>query len=190
MASDSRFYQLELRHRPAMHGDIGSLLKIEGLVIGGEGAQAVLMLPGNVLWGENKWPEGADVFTLTQDEWTDWLQRSDNPEILVNGSLEKAFHRKVRYEISGAVQQKIWVRDGCKCMYCGATMGKAQLTIDHFVPLEMGGKNDTSNYLSACRKCNKDKGGMDPKDWCRSSRVPHSMTYDEYIQYLETRQIN
>jgi len=45
MASNDRFYQLELRRRPALWGDIGSLLKIEGIVIGGEGAQAILMLP-------------------------------------------------------------------------------------------------------------------------------------------------
>jgi hypothetical protein len=39
MASGDRFYELELRHRPAFWGDIGSILKIEGLVVGGEGAQ-------------------------------------------------------------------------------------------------------------------------------------------------------
>lgn len=50
MASDSRFYQLELRHRPALWGDVGSLLKIEGLVIGGERAQAVLLLPNVASW--------------------------------------------------------------------------------------------------------------------------------------------
>ena len=38
MASGDRFYQLDLRHRPALWGDVGSLLKIEGLVIGGEKA--------------------------------------------------------------------------------------------------------------------------------------------------------
>lgn len=48
MSSGDRFYQLELRHRSAMWGDIGSILKIEGLVVGGCGSQAVLMLPGSV----------------------------------------------------------------------------------------------------------------------------------------------
>ena len=104
----------------------------------------------------------------TTEEWSDWLQRSDNPEVLVNGSLEKAFHRKLRYDISGTVQQKVWVADGCKCMYCGRPMGEVQLTIDHFTPLEMGGANDTSNYLSACRRCNKDKGGMAPATMVRT----------------------
>lgn len=186
MASGDRFYQLQLCHRPALKGDIGSILKIEGIVIGGEGAQAILMLPGYALWGEGKWPDGADVHTLSADQWSDWLQRSDDPEILVQGSLEKVFHRKLRYEISGAVQQKVWKADGFKCMFCGAIFGDVQMTIDHFVPLEMGGANDTSNYISSCRRCNKSKGGMDPKEFCKKTR--HG--YDFYVEYLAERKLS
>jgi len=178
MGSDSRFYQLELRHRPVLHGDIGSLLKIEGLVVGGEGAQAVLLLP-SFSFGEKL---SKNVFQLSEEEWTDFLQRSDNPELLMPG---KAFHRKVRYEISGAVQQKVWVADGLKCMYCGAKMGNSQMTVDHFTPLELGGKNDTSNYLCADRKCNKDKGSMDPHDWCKLK----GLEYDFFVEYLKTRKL-
>jgi hypothetical protein len=178
MGSSDRFYQLELRHRPVLHGDIGSLLKIEGLVVGGEGAQAVLLLP-SFSFGEKL---SKNVFQLSEEEWTDFLQRSDTPELLMPG---KAFHRKVRYEISGAVQQKVWVADGFKCMFCGAKMGNSQLTIDHFEPLESGGKNDPSNYLSACRKCNKDKGGMKAIDWCTFK----GLEYDFFVEYLRTRKL-
>jgi HNH endonuclease len=195
MASGDRFYQLALSHRAALHGDIGSLLKIEGIVIGGEGAQVVMMLPGNELQGASTVRTSNPMITpavpvkvLTPEEWSDWLQRSDNPDVLVNDSLGKAFHRKLRYEISGAVQQKVWVADGCKCMYCGQPMGKVQLTIDHFIPLEMGGRNDPSNYLSACRKCNKDKGGMSPQDWCLlASKTKRNFVF--YVDYLEHRQL-
>lgn len=182
MASGDRFYEMELRHRAALHGDVGSLLKIEGVVIGGEGAQAVFMLPGNSLFEGKCAPP---VHTLTPEQWTDWLQRSDNPEVLVNGSLEKAFHRKLRYDISGVVQQKIWAADGCKCAYCNKPMGQVQLTADHFEPLESGGANDTSNLIAACRKCNKDKGGMSARDWCKLKKL----NYDFYVQYLENRKL-
>jgi 5-methylcytosine-specific restriction endonuclease McrA len=120
---------------------------------------------------------------LTEEEWTDFLQRSDNPEVLV--MPEKAFHRKIRFEISGAVQQKIWVADNYRCVYCGAYMGKAQLTIDHFTPLELGGVNNTSNYLSACRRCNKSKGSMNPHDWCNLK----GLKYDYFIDYLKKRNL-
>jgi hypothetical protein len=184
MASDSRFYQLELRHRPAVYGDLGNILKIEGLVIGGEGAQAILMLPDTRLDLAQEVLDGIDhLHYLTMEEWTDFLARTDNPEILVMPA--KAFHRKVRYEISGAVQQKVWVADGLKCMYCGAKMGNSQMTVDHFTPLELGGKNDTSNYLCADRKCNKDKGSMDPHDWCKLK----GLDYDFFVEYLRTRKL-
>lgn len=189
MASGDRFYLLELSHRPALHGDVGSLLKIEGVVIGGEGAQAIFMLPNHPYRGVPSC--GPLAFQPSTEEWSDWLQRSDNPEILVQGSMEKIFHRKLRYEISGAVQQKIWVADGFKCLYCGVAMGKAQLTIDHFIPLEMGGKNDPSNYLSACRRCNKNKGGMEPHKWCEmhSEGVTIYRDYKWFIVYLAERKL-
>jgi hypothetical protein len=184
MSSGDRFYQLELRHRPALHGDVGSLLKIEGLVLGGEGAQAIFMLPDVPLWGNSTLDRSfPPVIALTVEQWTDWLQRSDNPEILISGSLDKAFHRKVRYEISGFVQQKVWLADDFKCVYCAVKIGKAPLTIDHFIPLEMGGANDTSNYLTACKKCNKDKGAMDPQAWCALRRID----YNHVKLYLASR---
>ncbi len=189
MASGDRFYQLELRHRPAVWGDVGNLLKIEGLVIGGEDARAVFMLPDvqstKLSYDSKTLMLAAPVYEPSTEEWSDWLQRSDNPEVLVNGSLEKAFHRKLRYDISGAVQQKVWVADGCKCMYCGRRMGEVQLTIDHFIPLEMGGKNDPSNYLSACRKCNKDKGGQAPGAFCTS----RNFGYLGLVAYLQDRKL-
>lgn len=176
MSSGDRFYQLEFRHRPVLKGDIGSMLQIQGLVIGGGGARAILMLPGFSC-------DRAPFIPFSTEEWSDWLQRSDNPEVLVG--LPKIFQRKVRYEISGAVQQKVWVADGCKCMYCGKPMGEVQLTIDHFIPLESGGKNDPSNYLSACRRCNKNKGGEDPRSFC--ARM--DLEYDTLIAYLANRQL-
>jgi len=165
-----------------MKGDIGSLLSIQGLVVGGNGALATILLPNSasalslVL---------APAYELSLEEWSDWLQRSDVPEIFAStdGGLTKAFHRKVRYEISGAVQQKVWIADQLQCMYCNRKMGDCQLTIDHFIPLEMGGVNGPSNYLSACRKCNKDKGGQDPKEYCKSNNI----WYEKLVDHLKNR---
>jgi len=176
MASDDRFYLLEFRNRPVKYGDIGSLLKIEGLVVGGGGAKAILMLPGFEC-------RKTSEYELTVEEWSDFIQRSDNPEILIGPA--KIFQRKVRYEISGSVQQRIWAADGFKCAYCGAKMGKSLMTIDHFVPLELGGKNNASNYLTACKPCNKDKGSEDPETWCARRGYDFNATK----RYLELRSL-
>lgn len=180
--SGARFYQLAMRNRPVLNGDIGSLIRIDGLVVGGGGESTILLLPSaddgvvaKHLCG------GLSINRLDAEQWTEFLQRSDVPEILVGPA--KAFHRKARYEISGIVQQRVWVADGLKCVYCGRPMGKVQLTIDHFVPLELGGANDASNYVSACRKCNKDKGSEDTRTWCERNRYD----YDAIAAHLAAR---
>lgn len=177
MSSGERFYQLDFRNRPVLNGDIGSLLKIDGLVVSGGGAQAILLLPT----ADNT--NNAAEYILTEEEWADYIRRSDAPEVLVGNA--KVFHRKVRYEISGAVQQKVWVADQLRCMYCNKKMGDVQLTIDHFIPIELGGVNNTSNYLSACRRCNKDKGSEDPKEFCERRHL----VYEVFVDYLAGRKV-
>ena len=180
MSSD-RFYLLEFRNRPVLKGDIGSLLKISGLVVEGGGVTAILLLPSNAA-APNLEKGDVPIHELSVEDWSDFIQRSDVPELL---GPEKIFHRKTRFEISGAVQQKIWVADGLKCMYCGAVMGKSQLTVDHFIPIELGGKNDHTNYLSACRKCNKDKGSEDPVSFCNRRKI----SYSDLVAYLLRREV-
>lgn len=192
MASGDRFYLMEFRHREVLNGDVGSLLRIDGLVVGGGGAQKILMLPGTQkivsLLGNQQLIRGSqfnlqESAELTLEEWSDWLRRSDDPEILVG--LRKIFQRKVRYEISGAVQQKIWAADGFACVYCGAQMGKVLMTIDHLVPLELDGKNDPSNYVTACKPCNKDKGSENPDQWL----ARRGKTLSGIQQYVENRKL-
>lgn len=177
-ASGDRFYLMEFRNRPVYYGDIGSLLKISGVVVTGGGTQATLMLPGMI---EALDHEDCHNFELTTEEWSDFIHRSDDPEILVGNA--KIFQRKLRYEISGAVQQKVWAADGFMCVYCGAKMGHALMTIDHFQPLELGGANDTTNFVTACKKCNKDKASEDPQIWCERRGLQHS----EIAAYLKLR---
>jgi hypothetical protein len=176
-ASGDRFYLMEFRNRPVQYGDIGSLLKISGLVVSGGGAAAVLLLPSAVAYKGLDWT----FIDLTDEEWSDFIHRSDDPEILVGNA--KIFQRKLRWEISGSVQQRIWSKDGFKCVYCGAKMGDALLTIDHWVPLELGGKNDATNYLTSCKRDNKDKGSEHPESWC----LRKGYDYHAICEYLRNR---
>lgn len=170
--SDDRFYQLCMSNRPVQYGDLGSLIRIEGVVIGGGGHASVLLLPGMLSAVDELRSDTLTFHEMSVDDWSDWLQRSDNPEILVGpvpdgsgATLPKIFHRKLRYEISGAVQQRVWALDHYACVYCGAPMGMSLLTVDHFIPLELGGLNNITNYLTACKPCNKAKGSQHPRDF-------------------------
>jgi 5-methylcytosine-specific restriction endonuclease McrA len=44
---------------------------------------------------------------------------------------------------------------GNKCLYCGATK---RLTVDHIVPIKLGGPNIITNLQLLCRSCNSRKG--------------------------------
>lgn len=190
-SSDDRFYLLEMSNRPVKYGDIGSLVRIEGVLIGGGGAHQLCVLPGtdvSGIWATHE---------LSIEEWSDFIRRSDDPEILVgpkpNGSqatLPKIFQRKLRWEISGAVQQKVWTADGFMCVYCHRRMGDVLMTVDHFVPLELGGKNDVTNYLAACKPCNKSKGSQHPEQWLKAmGEKVFGRNAEWFFHYLSNRKV-
>ena len=52
-------------------------------------------------------------------------------------------------------RQKVYARDGNKCVYCGSTNA---LTLDHVYPKSKGGGNGTDNLQTLCKTCNEIKG--------------------------------
>lgn len=173
-------YYREAPDRPVYFEDLGNLLKISGIVVQGMGSTMVLLSrqmqpePGeNVTW-----------VTPSLEEWGKIIAQTDDPQIFIGeeGGVNKILHRKLRYTISGEVQQRIWARDDFRCQYCFVKMGQALMTIDHFTPLEMGGLNDERNYLTACRRCNKAKGMRMPEPFCKDK----GFDYQSLVHYLDT----
>lgn len=62
------------------------------------------------------------------------------------------------------VKQNIFVRDNCKCCYCGKKLYRDQCTIDHIIPKAKGGRDTWENMVTSCSKCNIEKGGLTPKE--------------------------
>ena len=60
-----------------------------------------------------------------------------------------------RIRIPAAARAYVFERDHHKCQKCGAT---EDLTIDHIIPLALGGSNDLSNFHTLCQSCNSSKG--------------------------------
>lgn len=65
-----------------------------------------------------------------------------------------AVSRRLRFEILR--------RDGHTCRYCGAQAPDAKLTVDHVVPIALGGKDDPTNLVTACTSCNGGKSSVTP----------------------------
>ena len=53
-------------------------------------------------------------------------------------------------------KKNVMIRDGFKCVYCGAT--GVRFTIDHVRPKAIGGKSSFENCVTACKPCNHKKG--------------------------------
>lgn len=180
-----RLYGLTYRGGlPAFFEDAGSTIKISGLLWQGMDLNVLTLMPTACPERIEDDPSSVRVLMPSLDEWQELLKRTDDPVIFQeNGHGTKEIVRKAQFAISGAVQQRIWVRDGCMCLYCGQPMGKVQLTVDHFIPLEMGGTNDEHNLVTACRQCNKRKGKEPPEPWCKLN----GYDYDGLKDYLAGR---
>lgn len=59
----------------------------------------------------------------------------------------------------------IFIRDNKKCFYCGKNLKYRQITLDHFVPLSKGGKDEIFNLVTSCKKCNKLKADILPENF-------------------------
>lgn len=65
-----------------------------------------------------------------------------------------AVSKRLRYEILR--------RDNHTCRYCGASAPDVKLTVDHVLPVALGGGDAPTNLVTACRDCNAGKSSSNP----------------------------
>jgi hypothetical protein len=68
--------------------------------------------------------------------------------------------REGRKPISRRLRFEILRRDNNTCRYCHAT--DLPLTIDHVIPVALGGTDEPSNLVAACKDCNAGKTSTSP----------------------------
>jgi hypothetical protein len=64
--------------------------------------------------------------------------------------------------VSRRLRFEVLRRDGYTCRYCGAKAPDATLTVDHVVPVALGGDDDPRNLVTACAECNAGKSSIAP----------------------------
>lgn len=64
-----------------------------------------------------------------------------------------AVSKRTRYEVLN--------RDGFACRYCHVT--DVPLTLDHVVPVALGGSDKPDNLVAACQPCNAGKSSVSPE---------------------------
>ena len=60
--------------------------------------------------------------------------------------------QRLRYEVLR--------RDNHTCRYCGQSAPEVPLEVDHVIPKALGGSDDASNLVTACRRCNRGKASV------------------------------
>jgi DNA-directed RNA polymerase subunit RPC12/RpoP len=64
--------------------------------------------------------------------------------------------------ITKRLRFEILSRDGFACRYCGAKAPDATLVVDHVTPKALGGTDEPTNLVTACRDCNTGKSSVSP----------------------------
>jgi 5-methylcytosine-specific restriction endonuclease McrA len=109
---------------------------------------------------------------LNPEEWMTFSEENPDPEhsirtvrlalrtpsVLLLTSYDRVPRREVRF-----CRRNVYLRDGCHCQYCGRPFEESELTLDHVVPRERGGKTNWENIVTACVRCNARK----------ANRLPH-----------------
>ena len=81
-------------------------------------------------------------------------------------------------------------RDGHICLYCGEQYKQMELTRDHIIPMSRGGSDSWENVVTACYRCNNQKGNRTPEEWGKHNllAVAYVPNKAEYL-FLQNRRI-
>lgn len=63
------------------------------------------------------------------------------------------------------LRERIFRRDGFRCVYCGGVFPAEMLSLDHVQPRMRGGDNSPGNLVTACRVDNGRKGSAPAWAW-------------------------
>lgn len=111
---------------------------------------------------------------LTHDfqSWRDFSQSNPEPEMVKTISLSiripkiivlMLFDRLPKKEVK-FTRHNVFERDRDTCQYCGRTLDRADLNLDHVLPRDRGGLTTWENIVCSCIPCNTRKGNHLPHE--------------------------
>ena len=80
--------------------------------------------------------------------------------------------RTTRGSIPKHMRQEVYRRDEHVCVYCGAECRAEELTIDHMIPLALGGLDEMTNWVTCCQGCNHRKAAKPLQEFLESLTMP------------------
>jgi 5-methylcytosine-specific restriction endonuclease McrA len=97
------------------------------------------------------------------EEYEDRFVRSVTVEIRMPSVIR--FIRGLRKGKKGVKfsRENVYLRDNCRCQYCGQKVSRPEATYDHVLPRAQGGRTCWENIVIACVACNQKKGNRTPE---------------------------
>lgn len=80
------------------------------------------------------------------------------PRVIILQLYDRIPRSKVRFS-----RHNIYLRDSNTCQYCGRTLPRIDLNLDHVVPRAQGGRTTWENVVCCCIDCNLSKGARTPE---------------------------
>lgn len=101
--------------------------------------------------------------------------------------------------VSKRLRYEILRRDNHTCRYCGGTAPDVKLTVDHVLAVALGGSDDPSNLVAACKDCNAGKAASNPDEpllnqvsesalrWAKAVQIASDTALGEYLTIQDAR---
>lgn len=101
--------------------------------------------------------------------------------------------------VSKRLRFEIFRRDGFACRYCGAMASATEITIDHVIPVALGGSDEPTNLVTSCSDCNAGKsssglGGAvvadvaeDALRWAKAQKIAAAQMLQEHNVIADQR---
>jgi 5-methylcytosine-specific restriction endonuclease McrA len=133
------------------------------------------------------------ALSATQDCITTINRTIRVPRVLVLSAYDHLPRGRVRFS-----RLNIYARDNDTCQYCGKSLPRCDLNLDHVMPRSQGGKTTWENVVCSCVPCNLKKGGRTPEQaemkllkkpvrprWTPLFRgATRKVTYREWLPFL------
>ena len=111
-----------------------------------------------------------------QNKYNDILKEEDPIRYYLYRAICNHNRRCVKIGVPGRLSYQsvfnILKQQQYKCFTCDSKLTQNSISLDHWMPIALGGTNDCSNIKFLCNFCNFSKSDKHPEDWVRLNDPP------------------
>lgn len=117
--------------------------------------------------------------TACHHQWIEHRRQQNNDSRSGNNA-----HPDPLMAVSKRLRYEVLRRDNHSCRYCGRGAPEAKLTVDHVVPIALGGSDDPANLVAACVDCNAGKSASNPDAAIVTDVAQDALRWAEAIKHI------